>query len=126
MRRNILERFREEHGDKRIALIHKKAIQAILNKKTPAAALNWRKALRPALLVEREDALWKDLYHLPVGEEARCQACARGHIQALCVPKTISELMTRWNHLSCRDDRALLFRSGRLGVAIQVEVTASS
>jgi hypothetical protein len=46
MRRNILERFREEHGDKRIALIHKKAIQAILNKKTPAAASNWRKALR--------------------------------------------------------------------------------
>ena len=46
MRRNILERFREEHGDKRIALIHKKAIQAILNKKTPAASLNWRKALR--------------------------------------------------------------------------------
>jgi hypothetical protein len=25
MRRNILERFREEHGDKRIALLHKKA-----------------------------------------------------------------------------------------------------
>jgi integrase len=46
MRRNILERFREEHGDKRIALLHKKALQAILNKKSPAAASNWRKALR--------------------------------------------------------------------------------
>jgi integrase len=46
MRRNILERFREEHGDKRIALVHKNAIQTILNKKTPAAASNWRKALR--------------------------------------------------------------------------------
>jgi hypothetical protein len=46
MRRAILERFREEHGDKRIALVHKKAIQAILNKKSPAAASNWRKALR--------------------------------------------------------------------------------
>jgi integrase len=46
MRRAILERFREEHGDKRIALVHKKAIQTILNKKTPAAASNWRKALR--------------------------------------------------------------------------------
>ena len=46
MRRPILERFREAHGDKRIALLHKKAIQAILNKKTPAAASNWRKALR--------------------------------------------------------------------------------
>jgi integrase len=46
MRRNILERFREEHGDKRIALLHKKALQAILSKKSPAAASNWRKALR--------------------------------------------------------------------------------
>jgi integrase len=46
MRRNILERFREAHGDKRIALMHKKALQTILSKKRPAAALNWRKALR--------------------------------------------------------------------------------
>jgi integrase len=46
MRRNILERFREQHGDKRIALLDKRALQAILNKKTPAAASNWRKALR--------------------------------------------------------------------------------
>jgi integrase len=46
MRRAILERFREEHGEKRIALLHKKALQAILNKKSPAAASNWRKALR--------------------------------------------------------------------------------
>jgi integrase len=45
-RRAILERFREEHGEKRIALLHKKAMQAILNKKSPAAASNWRKALR--------------------------------------------------------------------------------
>jgi integrase len=46
MRRAILERFRKEHGDKRIALLHKNALQTILNKKTPAAASNWRKALR--------------------------------------------------------------------------------
>lgn len=46
MRRAILERFREAHGDKRIALLHKKALQAILGKKSPAAAANWRKALR--------------------------------------------------------------------------------
>jgi len=46
MRRVILERFREEHGEKRIALLHKKALQAILSKKSPAAAANWRKALR--------------------------------------------------------------------------------
>ncbi len=41
-RRAILERFREEHGDKRIALMHKKALQTILDKKSPAAALGWR------------------------------------------------------------------------------------
>ncbi len=46
MRRAILERFREEHGDKRMALMHKKALQAILSKKSPAAAANCRKALR--------------------------------------------------------------------------------
>src|ERR1700731_316054 len=46
MRRNILERFREQYGDNRIALLDKRALQAILNKKTPAAASNWRKALR--------------------------------------------------------------------------------
>ena len=46
MRRAILERFREEHGDKRIALMHKGALQNILNKKSPAAAADWRKALR--------------------------------------------------------------------------------
>lgn len=46
MRRAILERFREAHGDKQIAPIHKKAMQSILSKKSPAAAANWRKALR--------------------------------------------------------------------------------
>lgn len=46
MRRAILERFRTEHGDKRIALMHRKALQTILNKMSPAASRNWRKALR--------------------------------------------------------------------------------
>jgi integrase len=45
-RRAILERFREEHGDKRIALMHRTALQVILNKKSAAAAKNWKKALR--------------------------------------------------------------------------------
>ena len=45
-RRAILEQFRNDHGDKRIALIHSTAIQNILNKKTPAASRNWKKALR--------------------------------------------------------------------------------
>jgi hypothetical protein len=42
----------------------------------------------------------------------------------LCVPKTLSELMTLWIHLSWRNDRATPLRSGRLGLAIQVEVAA--
>ena len=46
MRRAILERFREQYGDKQIAPLHKKALQTILSKKSPAAASNWRKALR--------------------------------------------------------------------------------
>jgi integrase len=46
MRRAILERFREDHGEKQIGTLPRKALQAILNKKTPAAASNWRKALR--------------------------------------------------------------------------------
>jgi integrase len=45
-RRAILERFREAHGEKRIALLHKAALQTILNKKSAAAAKNWKKALR--------------------------------------------------------------------------------
>lgn len=46
MRRAILERFREQHGDKRIALMHSTAIQNILSSKSPAASRNWKKTLR--------------------------------------------------------------------------------
>jgi integrase len=46
MRRAELERFRTDHGDKRIALMHRTAMQAILNGKTPVAARNWKKAMR--------------------------------------------------------------------------------
>ena len=49
MRRAILERFREQHGDKRIATLDQRAISAILAKKSPAAARNWLKALRGLL-----------------------------------------------------------------------------
>jgi integrase len=45
-RRAILELFRADHGDKRIALMHRTALQNILNGKTPIVARNWRKALR--------------------------------------------------------------------------------
>jgi site-specific recombinase XerD len=46
MRRAILENFREDHGDKRVALMTQMALQNIVNKKKPAAALNFRKAMR--------------------------------------------------------------------------------
>ena len=46
MRRAELERFRNDHGDKRVVLMHSTAIQNILNGKTPAAQRNFRKALR--------------------------------------------------------------------------------
>jgi len=37
-------------------------------------------------------------------------------ILSLCVPKTLSVLMTPRNHLSWRNDRAPVFRRGRLGL----------
>jgi integrase len=46
MRRVILERFREEHGDKRIALLDQRALTVILGKKGPFAARNWLKTIR--------------------------------------------------------------------------------
>ena len=49
MRRAILERFREDHGDKRIALLPREVVRRLLDKKTPAAARNWLKTLRGLL-----------------------------------------------------------------------------
>ncbi|QOZ66823.1 hypothetical protein WN72_11240 [Bradyrhizobium arachidis] len=45
-RRAILESFRNDHGDKRVASMHGVALQNIIKGKTPAAQLNWRKAMR--------------------------------------------------------------------------------
>jgi intergrase/recombinase len=42
----ILELFRNDHGDKRIALMHSVALQNMLNNKSPIVQRNWRKALR--------------------------------------------------------------------------------
>ena len=39
-------------------------------------------ARRPALSLEREDAIWQDLHHLPAREETRRQARARRDLQA--------------------------------------------
>jgi integrase len=48
LRRNILERFREEHGDKRIATIEQKHMQAMVDAKasTPSAARNFLLVVR--------------------------------------------------------------------------------
>lgn len=45
-RRNILEKFRKDHGDKPVSLMHSTALQNIINKKTAAAQKNFKKALR--------------------------------------------------------------------------------
>jgi hypothetical protein len=55
-----------------------------------------------------------------------CKRAMEQQVLPLCVPKTLSVLMTRWNRLSWRNDRAALFRSGRAGLAVQVEGAASS
>jgi integrase len=49
MRRNILERFRAEHGDKRIALLPREVVKRLVEKRSPAAARNWLKTLRGLL-----------------------------------------------------------------------------
>jgi integrase len=48
-RRFILERLRNEHGDKRIATLPPEFIHRVVNRKTPAAARNWIAALRGLL-----------------------------------------------------------------------------
>ena len=49
MRRAILERFRNDHGDRNIATLDERALKAILAKQRPLAALNWLKTLRSLL-----------------------------------------------------------------------------
>jgi integrase len=49
MRRAILERFREAHGEKRIALLPHEFIARTLGKRSPFAARNWLKTLRGLL-----------------------------------------------------------------------------
>lgn len=60
MRRAILERFREEHGDKRIAMLDQRPVLAILNKKSPAAARNWLKTLRGLIKHAIHEGMRKD------------------------------------------------------------------
>jgi integrase len=49
MRRAILERFRSEHGEKRIGLLPREVIVRLLGRMRPFAARNWLKTLRGLL-----------------------------------------------------------------------------
>jgi integrase len=61
-RRHILERFREEHGDKRIASIEKRHVQAMVTAKsaTPSAARNFLIALRAVIAFAIEAGIRAD------------------------------------------------------------------
>ncbi len=49
LQRSILERFRAEHGDKRIALLPREFVIRTLGKRSPSVARNWLKTLRSLL-----------------------------------------------------------------------------
>jgi integrase len=61
-RRNILERFRVEHGDKRVALLQREHIERMLAAKiaTPVAALNWLVTLRVLMTFAVQNGVRKD------------------------------------------------------------------
>ncbi len=50
MRRNILNRFRTEHGSKMVATLEHRDVVQLLEKKKPYAQKNWLKALRGLML----------------------------------------------------------------------------
>jgi integrase len=60
--RNILERFREEHGDKRVTTLRREHVQKMVNGKanTPSAARNFLKALRAIMTFAVEVGLRSD------------------------------------------------------------------
>jgi len=60
--RNILERFRREHGDKPVALLTRQHINAILAQKvkTPAAANHWLRLVKVLMQLAVEEGWRKD------------------------------------------------------------------
>ncbi|MFY9882654.1 MAG: hypothetical protein WAK39_25160 [Pseudolabrys sp.] len=50
MRRNILNRLRERHGDKRVSTLERRHIVMMLEKKAPYAQKNWLKTIRGLML----------------------------------------------------------------------------
>jgi len=61
-RRNILERFRAEHGEKRFALLHREHIVRMLGAKigTPSAARNWLNTVRALMQFAVVEGMRKD------------------------------------------------------------------
>jgi len=86
-------------------------IEAFVDTGRPAEQDTTHEALGPSQIV---------LAHRRIGSHVVVELLARRSAQArlVCVPKTLSELMTWWNRLSWRNDRAALFLSGRLGLTI--------
>jgi integrase len=60
MRRAILERFRREHGEKRLAAMQRPHVAKIIGEKKPFAARNWLKTLRGLMQFAVEIGLRKD------------------------------------------------------------------
>src|SRR5215467_446933 len=60
--RNIIQRIRNEHGDKRVALLQREHIVAMLNKRaaTPAAANSWLRMLRMLMRFAITEHMRKD------------------------------------------------------------------
>jgi integrase len=59
MRRAILERFRSEHGDKRIAMLQPEHVERLLNKLKPYAQRNFLKTLRGLMAFAVKDRIVK-------------------------------------------------------------------
>lgn len=60
--RNIIERFREDHGDKRVALLGRDHIKRMLETKasTPAAANNWLRMVRMLMAFALDEGMRAD------------------------------------------------------------------
>ena len=78
-RRAILERFRNEHGDKRIATLPQEFIRRVLDRMKPGKARNWLKALRGML-------------DFAVGQSFRADNPARGFV----LPKVKTKNRRAW------------------------------
>jgi hypothetical protein len=90
-RRAILERFRNEHGDKRIATLPQEFIRRVLDRMKPGKARNWLKTLR-------------GLLDFAVGQNFRADNPARGSKPARVRTERVSTVVTVSVKLRGRDE----------------------